>query len=139
MLTDPAEDGQSKRVARWDFTEAEVREAIESDTAGLRLTIGLPTETPTDRPLRLWVRMVDRSNQRKLQATSVRFFAEPLRLIENESLADAGSLHCLPTAVNDRPRDAVVQTDANGWRTPNRNVTERRFDSAVAPASYEAW
>lgn len=140
MLTDPTEqEGVSKRIARWDFTEAEVRDAIESDTAGLRLTIALPAETPTDRPLRLWVRMVDRSNQRKLQATSVRFLAEPLRLIENESLAAAGSLHRLPTADNDRSRDTVVRTDASGWRTPNRNVTERRVDSAVAPASYEAW
>lgn len=140
MLTDPTEqEGVSKRIARWDFTEAEVRDAIESDTAGLRLTIALPPETPTDRPLRLWVRMVVRSGQRKLQATSVRFLAEPLRLIENASLADAGSLHRLPAAENGDSRDAIVQTNANGWRTPDRNVTERRIDSAVAPASYEAW
>lgn len=140
MLTDPSEqEGVSKRIARWDFTEAEVRDAIHSDTAGLRLTIALPPETPTDRPLRLWVRMVDRSNQRKLQATSVRFLAEPLRLIENESLAAAGSLHRLPMAENYRPNEAVVQTNADGWRTPDRNVTERRVDAAVAPASYEAW
>lgn len=140
MLTDPTEqEGVSKRIARWDFTEAEVREAMQSDTAGMRLTIALPTETPTDRPLRLWVRMVDRSNQRKLQATSVRFLAEPLRLIENQSLADSGSLHRLPTAENGDSRDAVVQTNASGWRTPDRNAAERRVDSAVAPASYEAW
>lgn len=140
MLTDPTEqEGVSKRIARWDFTEAEVRDAIESDTAGLRLTIALPAATPTDRPLRLWVRMVDRSNQRKLQATSVRFLAEPLRLIENESLAESGSMHRLPTAENGYSRDAVVQTNASGWRTPDRNATERRIDSAVAPASYEVW
>lgn len=140
MLTDPTEqEGVSKRIARWDFTEAEVRDAMQSDTAGLRLTIALPAETPTDRPLRLWVRMVDRSGQRKLQATSVRFLAEPLRLIENESLADSGSMHRLPAAENGHSRDAVVQTNANGWRTPDRNAADRRVDSAVAPASYEAW
>jgi hypothetical protein len=140
MLTDPTEqEGVSKRIARWDFTEAEVRDAMQSDTAGLRLTIALPTETPTDRPLRLWVRMVDRSGQRKLQATSVRFLAEPLRLIENESLAESGSMHRLPAAENGHSRDAVVQTNANGWRTPDRNAADRRVDSAVAPASYEAW
>lgn len=135
MLTDPTEqEGVSKRIARWDFTEAEVRDAIGSDTAGLRFTIALPTETPTDRPLRLWVRMVDRSNQRKLQATSVRFLAEPLRLIENQSLAGAGSLHRLPSAEGG---DAIVRSENSGWRTPS--ATERHVDSAVAPASYEAW
>ena len=107
MLTDPAEDNRSKRIARWDFTEAEVREAIQSDTAGLRLTIALPVETPTDRPL---------------------------RLIENESLADAGPLHRLPSA---EAGGAVVRSESSGWRTPT--AAERRVDSAVTPASYEAW
>ncbi len=139
MLTDPADAGLSKRVARWDFTPAEVREAIGSDTSNLRLMIALPAATPTDRPLRLWVRMVDRSGQRKLQATSVRFLAEPLRLIENESLADASSMHRLPATEDGRSGDAVVRSENNGWRTPDRNAAERHMDAAVTPASYEAW
>lgn len=139
MLTDPAEDGRTKRIARWDFDESEVRAAVQSNRQGLSVTIALPSETPTDRPLRLWVRMVDRSGNRKLQATDVRFLANPLRLVESEALAESAMLHRLPAPVDDGSNAAVVQSSSGAWRAPSRVAAERRVDSAVAPASFEAW
>lgn len=137
MLTDPSEDGRTKRIARWDFSAAEVRAAREADTHRLALTIALPEATPTDRPLRLWVRLVERNGQRRLQATSVRFLAPPLRLVENESLAAEGMLLRLP-APDGAPASgaAIVHTEQGRWRSSS---PERRIDTAVAPASYEAW
>jgi hypothetical protein len=139
MLTDPADDRRSKRIARWDFDESEVG-ALLSDGPDLRMTIALPTETPTDRPLRLWVRMVDRSGSRKLQATNVRFLANPLRMVDGDSLAKADNLHRLPAPAGSKNRtEVVVHSPTGGWRASNPDTTDRRLDPAVAPAAYEAW
>ncbi len=140
MLTDPAENGRTKRIARWDFTATEVREAWDSDRGQMALTVALPAVTPTDRPLRLWVRLVDRNGQRRLQATPVRFLANPLRLVGSESLATNGMMRRLPAPRGSEPtRDAVVQSEGEGWRATTPSTDGRHYDAAVAPASYEAW
>lgn len=126
LLTDPTAAGLHKRVARWDFTAEEVGSLRVSGYEAIELPVALPETTPTDRPLRLWVRLVDRGGRRRLQATDVAFVGGPLRLAE--------MARRLPTAGDEQPPPAVADSNPTSWR-PARD--RRINDGAVLRASYE--
>ncbi|TWT96181.1 hypothetical protein Pla108_32690 [Botrimarina colliarenosi] len=138
MLTDPTADGRQRRVARWDFSPLEVREAHDIDAGHLALTIALPEATPRRQPLRLWVRLIDRDGKRRLQATEVAFVGAPPELADSDALTAQTSPRRLPaTEALSGETKVVAQSDPNGWRSANTNAHERRYDNAVAPASYD--
>jgi hypothetical protein len=124
MLTDPRAEGKHKRIARWDYTAAEVSGLLASGAQALELLVQLPEATPTDRPLRLWVRLVDAKGARRLQAADVLLTGAPLRL--------AVAPQRLPK-VEGPSRDfgPVPATSSAGWRPV-------REDRLVVPAGYDA-
>lgn len=150
MLTDPSIEGRLRRVARWDFTSEEVREAwnvgeAASPSAELSLPIALPTETPIHQPLRLWVRLVDSYGNKILQATVVKFVGDPLRLDTPDRVASAprrlpaiqGPVRHVESfaAVEERQAAVDFSTEA-AWR-PAATHRRRHRDPAIQTASFE--
>ncbi|MEO0529756.1 MAG: hypothetical protein AAF266_04170 [Planctomycetota bacterium] len=148
MLTDPSVDGQLRRVARWDYTEGEVQDAISrshdpNGKSEIVLTIALPPEVPVNEGLRLWARLVDASGNKSLQATTVRFLDNPLRLATAVEVASV--LRRLPATDNRLRRHpapaipVVVKNDypeGEEWR-PARPTQERRIDPAIQTVGFE--
>ena len=69
LRTAAAEQSPQVRVARWDYSSAEVTEsAVESadGTMPLEFLVGLPANTPAGESLELWVRLVDAAGNKAL-------------------------------------------------------------------------
>lgn len=145
MLTDPTLGGRQRRIARWDFTTREVAEAAEAGGSLLRLQAALPSGVPEDRPLRVWVRLVDANGQKRLQATEVQFADGELRASETlpKTTADTSPARLppigAPRAIAEPSRESFAEAStAEGWRAASGRVPTRRLDTAVAPASFES-
>lgn len=144
MLTDPTIDGRRRRIARWDFTTEEVTTATGSDDSFLRLPVVLPTDVPDDRPLRVWVRLVDEAGGKRLQAAEVQFIHGTLELTNpTDKLAADAIPQRLPPTIATRPLPMPTESIAEsqpseGWRPASDRSLNRRVDTAVAPASFEA-
>ena len=69
VVIDPLQEGNAARVARWDFTAAEVASMFRRTNSGgaIHLTTAWPGEPPAHNKLRLFVRYVT-ADGRKLQA-----------------------------------------------------------------------
>lgn len=151
MLTDPSVEGRMRRIARWDFTTSEVLDAVSfadnlKRTAELALPIALPAETPTQQPLRLWIRLVDARGNKTLQATTVRFEGDPVRLANSEGLAAAprrlpaadGALRQLIEPIEVAVAETIESSsEADAWR-PARSTRQRRVDPAIQTVTFEA-
>ncbi len=61
MILDPEGPPGRRSLARWDFSADEVQHAAERVANGraLRFRLQLPDDLPSERPLELWVRLVD--------------------------------------------------------------------------------
>lgn len=144
MLTDPTLDGRQRRIARWDFTSDEVATATGADDAFLRLPVVLPSEVPDDRPLRVWVRLVDGAGEKRLQAAEVRYLHGTLELTSPTAKLAANAMpERLPPTVAPlplpMPTESVAESlPSEGWRPASGRSLNRRVDTAVAPASFEA-
>ncbi len=61
LVVDPNAPPESEKLARWDFAQHELAAAWQAsgDERHLELWVGLPADLPRNRPLELWVRVVD--------------------------------------------------------------------------------
>jgi len=68
VLLDPAQSGDSARIARWNFDSAEAKQAIsqDQDARGIRLEMPWPSRAPEHDQLRLFVRY-ETADGRKIQ------------------------------------------------------------------------
>ena len=132
LLTDPAEPGaggaKEKKLARWDFSSQEVSSAMNHEGV-IELALMLPLEPedqpPTDKPLRMWVRVVGEEGKKRLGHEEVEFFTRPFRLYEPRQLTQAGD----PTGEQQTQwRTAVV---GDRYSTPASDGVIQA--SAVAP------
>lgn len=140
MLTDPTLDGRQRRIARWDFSAEEVSTASEAGGTALRLPVALPTEVPDDRPLRVWVRLVEPTGEKRLQAAEVRYTARSLLPTDaDHRFASNAPPVRLPPTTTPEPIGSVAETlPSDGWRAAGAASLGRRVDTAVAPASFES-
>lgn len=140
MLTDPSIEGGRRRIARWDFTADEVAEAwLTAGERTLELPIALPETTPTDRDLRVWVRLTGVAGEKRLQAT-------PLRLGGRNGRIDVASLlpRRLPTLGGPAEPGSFSVAEAEAaqpiedWRPAGSGQPDRTIDPALLPASFES-
>jgi hypothetical protein len=68
LVVDPSAPPVSEKLARWDFAQHELAAAWQAsgDERHLELWVGLPADLPRDRPLELWVRVVDGAGRRAI-------------------------------------------------------------------------
>lgn len=122
LLVDPSAAGRPTKLARWDYTPQEVdaARALLDGVAGLRIELPLllPADLPTGQPLRVWVRLVDRSGDRRLAWIDVALVGRPPRLIE-----------AAETVATQEPRRLPAPGGLD-WRPA--------ADSAVRPAAFES-
>ncbi|MEN0111348.1 MAG: hypothetical protein AAF805_11560 [Planctomycetota bacterium] len=142
MLTDPGASGKRRRLARWDFTSEEVEASRDVPPDGppqLTLTISLPIREVIEADARVWVRLVDESGVKTLQAA-------PLVTRDARPIASAGDRgHRLPRVDRGAEGDATLTQAAAhedpsinrpGWRRAVRGRRPRRLDPAVAAAAH---
>ncbi|TWT32253.1 hypothetical protein KOR34_40150 [Posidoniimonas corsicana] len=133
MLIDPTNGADGEKLARWDFSSAEVAASWRPDAAEpvLDLAVVLPGGVPQDRELELWVRLVNQPHDQKVLEQSLLVLGR-LASIDEALLADAPAPDALdeaaiagnepaPTAGDWRAssRSSVAQTGAgadSGWR-----------------------
>lgn len=140
MLADMSRRGANRRLMRWDFTADEVEACWTKSDGSSRLELPLlaprpaTADAPTDRALRLWVRLVDARGRKTLRSVEARFANRPFRLLESEAIAAAPRR--LPSP---RPGDAPVELSdlASSWRraVPGRKDRAAK-DAAVTPAAF---
>lgn len=167
LIADMSQRGSRRRIGRWDFTTDEVAQAWAEDSTQLELPLLLPAELiskmPTDRPLRLWVRLVDSRGHKTLHSMDVDFLDHPWRLAETRPLEAIQarpiemaslSLRRLPIESTEPSEEStqerVAQADPaqtkeaspiqSGWKRAvlhrsNARTTSKR-DDAVRPATY---
>lgn len=68
LVVDPNAPPESEKLARWDFAQHELAAAWQAsgDERHLELWVGLPADLPRDRPLELWIRVVDGAGRRAI-------------------------------------------------------------------------
>jgi hypothetical protein len=68
LVVDPNAPPESEKLARWDFAQHELAAAWQAsgDERHLELWVGLPADLPRDRPLELWIRIVDGAGRRAI-------------------------------------------------------------------------
>ena len=128
MLRDPdATDGPAV-LARWDYTLTEVASSwrgMETDPA-LDFALILPADAPRDRPLELWLRLVDGEGRKTLAAVEIvldELKAEPVTqsdtpLVLSKSGPEATEAGAETTGWLSRPTATPVAMQAD-WRSPN--------------------
>ncbi len=151
LLADMSRRGTRRRIGRWDFSANEVALAWSQGSAELELPLLLPAEliskTPTDRPLRLWIRLVDRRGRKTLHSIDVDFLDRPWRLAETRP-AGLIPAHPIKMAISVESNDLtgklkkepITVSTQSGWRRAvlHRSSTKSapKRDDAVRPATY---
>lgn len=145
LVLDPAAREKERQLARWDFKEAELAEMSgESDSGkGFELPLQLPAESPTNRPLELWVRLLPAEGEKLLGRTTMdlsrpgRFATAEVQpaqqpVKKQRPLVQPAAAQ-LPVAVKPRSAVQVFETnvDQSGWQiakpgdVANRPASER--------------
>lgn len=161
LLLDPSAPKASRDLARWDFTQDEIELAWRDGSRRvLDLPLALEGPAPDDRPLELWVRLIDASGRKGLARTTlhmprvpkvVRVDAKggsfdtgrPVVLDSSWAVASASAPKAQSNnkvqagATREAPGDAPGEI-ASAWRTADpvpRTASGVRRDDAVRTAS----
>ncbi|MEM6798747.1 MAG: hypothetical protein AAF589_04465 [Planctomycetota bacterium] len=110
LLRDPSRDLQEATLVRWDFSGPEVSSAwrdVDREPV-LDFAVVTPGDIPTDRPLELWVRLIDAAGNKTLAKANVVIdqLSQPTKQRALEAIA-TGPLPPPPAAV---PSAAVAAT-----------------------------
>ena len=153
LIADMSKSDSRRRLGRWDFSTDEVAQSWAEDSTQLELPLLLPVELvskmPTDRPLRLWVRLVDSRGRKTLHSMDVDFVNHPWRLAETRSLETIQArpiematlpLRRLPIEIAEGNAEGNAEGDAEGDAEPSEGATEERVvQSEPAIANQSVW
>jgi len=148
LVLDPAAPEKSRQLARWDFQPAELADMAcdAADSAGYELPLQLPAESPRNRPLELWVRLLPEDSEKLLGRTTMdlsrsgRFASanlDPAKRAKRppRHIADVASAE-LDLEIADRPRVNILDTNVeqSGWQTakPGEVAVRPSFGRAAA-------
>jgi hypothetical protein len=71
LVLDPAAADKQRQLARWDFSNQQLAELATPADQGYELPLQLPIESPTNRPLELWVRLLPEDGEKVLGRTTL--------------------------------------------------------------------
>lgn len=118
-----ATDGQPRGIARWDFSPEDLAGLIDQEAgAPMEFPLQLPAETPTDRPIQLWVRLVPDGGEKVLAHCDLdlqqagQFASEgPRPFVAEQAVAVAdGEPHGQRLATSDQRNMSLGEWD--GWK-----------------------
>lgn len=152
LVLDAAAPEKQRQLARWDFSPDDLAEvAGEAANGSYVLPLQLPIESPKNRPLELWVRLLPEDGEKLLGRTTMdlsrsgRFASAKVRPAAKRSnqphrhIAQEASAE-LPVAV--APRSRLTILDANveqsGWQTAKPGeVVGRPSSSSTATSEWK--
>ncbi len=120
LVLDPAAREEEQQLARWDFDTDELQSLAKHSKTGrsFQFPLQLPVDSPTDRPLELWVRLMPADGEKLLGRTTL-------------DLGRAGQFASVEAKPAKPSRPAVKLTSAEETGKPFQRDVIRKQDFVV--------
>lgn len=131
MLRDPARGGRAAKLARWDYSAEEVAEAWRTpqNDPHLDLALILPEQLPMNRPLELWIRLVDGDGVKTLGQCAIQF-EQPRSL---DAPMDAMPLPAFSLQNQERPEEPRSELQGDWSSRTAVSARDNREEVTVLP------
>jgi len=129
LVLDPAAPEKQRQLARWDMAGDDLANMASEAGGGYELPLQLPAESPTSRPLELWVRLLPEDGEKLLGRTTMdlsragRFATAEVQSEKKPTKQPTihraeAAMAQVPAAAPSRPRLRILDTNVeqSGWQ-----------------------